>query len=61
MNAHFYAYLRQQAISILPGNLALTRDERRAYIISAVKQFPEHNRRFIAGCAWSLLGYGGGF
>ena len=61
MNAHLYAYLKQQAVAILPGNLALTRDARRAHIISAVQQFPEHNRRFIASCAWSMLGYGGGF
>lgn len=61
MNAHLYAYLQYQAIAILPGNSAVTRDARRAHIISALQQFPEQNRRFIANCAWSMLGYGGGF
>lgn len=61
MNAHLYAYLKQQAISVMRGTFHMTRDEQRAHIIGAVRQFPEHNRRFIASCAWSMLGYGGGF
>lgn len=61
MNEHLYAYLRRQAYGILPGNsVPRTRDAQRAYIINAVQKFPEHNRRFIASCAWSALGYGGG-
>lgn len=60
MNAHLYAYLKQQAIAILPSYDVDTRAARRAHVLKAVEQFPEQHRGFIADFAWSLLGYGGG-
>lgn len=60
MNEHLYAYLKQLAWSVMPGREILARADRRAHIINAVQQYPEHHRRFIANCAWSRMGYGGG-
>jgi hypothetical protein len=61
MNAHFYAYLKNLSWEVLGAAAGLdTRAAQRAAVIAAVQQFPTQHRSFIADCAWSGLGYGGG-
>ena len=60
MDQHLYDYLKHLAWTVMPGREAKTRDDQRAHVMHAVQQYPQQHRRFIANCAWSRMGYGGG-
>ena len=61
MNAHIYAYLKNQSQPVMRAACGLNeRAQQRNAVISAVQAFPAHQRKFIADFVWSQLGYGGG-